>query len=138
MLGALAVSCQDGSSGARSFAFVHGLLRPALQVLARELAHQYNVCDLRKNLTSRDDDLELLLDASSAAQESDPTTWNNCCSTVSTHVECALGALIIPDQQDRDVCIRPTAPATAPKRKRWRRRRNICSPGCRSSAARWC
>ncbi len=69
LLGALAVSCQDGSNGARSTAFVHGLLRPALQVLARELAHQHSVCDLRKNLTSRDGDLALLLEASGAAYE---------------------------------------------------------------------
>lgn len=69
LLGALAVSCQDGSSGARSFGFVHGLLRPVLQVLARELAHQYNLGDLQKNLTSRDGDLDLLLDASGSEQD---------------------------------------------------------------------
>lgn len=99
LLGALAVSCQDGSSGARSFAFVHGLLRPALQVLARELAHQYNVCDLRKNLTSRDDDLELLLDASGAAQESESDDLEHLLQHCVQHVECALGALIIPDRK---------------------------------------
>jgi diguanylate cyclase (GGDEF)-like protein len=99
LLGALAVSCQDGSSGARSFAFVHGLLRPALQVLARELAHQYNVCDLRKNLTSRDDDLELLLDASGTAQESESDDLEQLLQHCVQHVECALGALIIPDRK---------------------------------------
>ncbi len=99
LLGALAVSCQDGSSGARSFAFVHGLLRPALQVLARELAHQYNVCDLRKNLTSRDGDLELLLDASAAAETETAMTWNICSRTVSRILDCALGALVIPDRK---------------------------------------
>lgn len=99
LLGALAVSCQDGSSGARSFAFVHGLLRPALQVLARELAHQYNVCDLRKNLTSRDDDLELLLDASGAAQESEADDLEQLLQHCVQHLECALGALILPDRK---------------------------------------
>lgn len=99
LLGALAVSCQDGSSGARSFAFVHGLLRPALQVLARELAHQYNVCDLRKNLTSRDDDLELLLDASGAAQESEADDLQQLLQSCVQHLDCSLGALIIPDRK---------------------------------------
>lgn len=99
LLGALAVSCQDGSSGARSFAFVHGLLRPALQVLARELAHQYNVCDLRKNLTSRDDDLELLLDASGAAQESEADDLQLLLQNCVQHLDCSLGALIIPDRK---------------------------------------
>ncbi len=83
LLGALAVSCQDGSNGARSTAFVHGLLRPALQVLARELAHQQSVGDLRKNLTSRDGDLALLLEASDAVTRRTTTIWSNCSRTVS-------------------------------------------------------
>jgi hypothetical protein len=99
LLGALAISCQDGSSGARSFAFVHGLLRPALQVLARELAHQHNVCDLRKDLTSRDDDLELLLDASGAAQESEADDLQQLLQNCVQHLDCAFGALMVPDRQ---------------------------------------
>src|SRR6186997_2815095 len=42
LLGALGVSCQDGSGGARPFTLMLGLLRPALQVLSRELISQYN------------------------------------------------------------------------------------------------
>jgi hypothetical protein len=41
LLGALGVSCQDGSGGARPFTLKLGLLRPALQVLSRELISQY-------------------------------------------------------------------------------------------------
>ena len=40
--------CQDGSSGARPFSLVQGLLRPALQVLSRELVNQYNIGDLQQ------------------------------------------------------------------------------------------
>ena len=46
---------------------MQGLLRPALQVLSRELINQYNIGDLRKDLSIRDGDLALLLDASGAA-----------------------------------------------------------------------
>jgi diguanylate cyclase (GGDEF)-like protein len=104
LLGALAVSCQDGSSGARSFAFVHGLLRPALQVLARELSHQYNVTDLRRDLTSRDGDLDLLLDASAAAQDSDSDDLEHLLQHCVAHLDCALGALVIPDRRIALTC----------------------------------
>jgi diguanylate cyclase (GGDEF)-like protein len=99
LLGALAVSCQDGSSGARSFAFVHGLLRPVLQVLARELAHQYNLGDLRKNLTSRDGDLDLLLDASGSEQDDSGDDLDQLLKTCVAHLDCSVGALAIPDRK---------------------------------------
>jgi diguanylate cyclase (GGDEF)-like protein len=99
LLGALAVSCQDGSSGARSFAFVHGLLRPVLQVLARELAHQYNLGDLQKNLSSRDGDLDLLLDASGAEQDDTGDDLEQLLKTCVTHLDCSLGALAVPERK---------------------------------------
>lgn len=99
LLGALALSCQDGSSGPRSFSFVHGLLRPALQVLGRELAYQYNVGDLRKNLNSRDDDFVLLLDASGASEEADGDDLAILLKNAVVHLDCALGALLIPDRK---------------------------------------
>lgn len=99
LLGALAVSVQDGSSGARSFGFVLGLLRPVLQVLARELAHQYNLGDLQKNLSSRDGDLDLLLDASDSEQEDTGDDLEQLLKTCVTHLDCSLGALVIPDRK---------------------------------------
>ena len=99
LLGALAISCQDGSSGARSFAFVHGLLGPVLQVLARELAHQYNLGDLQKNLSSRDGDLDLLLDASGSEQDETGDDLEQLLETCVTHLDCSLGALVIPERK---------------------------------------
>lgn len=99
LLGALAVSCQDGSNGARTTAFVHGLLRPALQVLARELAHQHSVCDLRKNLTSRDGDLAVLLEASGAAHEKDHDDLEKLLENCVANLDCAVGALLIPERK---------------------------------------
>jgi diguanylate cyclase (GGDEF)-like protein len=99
LLGGMAVSCQDGSNGARSSAFVHGLLRPALQVLARELAHQQSVCDLRKNLSSRDGDLALLLEASGAADDTDSDDLQQLLKNCVGNLDCAFGALLIPDRK---------------------------------------
>ena len=52
----------------RPFSLVHGLLRPALECLQRELAAQSSIGDLQRSLVVRDRDLELLLGA--AQQES--------------------------------------------------------------------
>lgn len=98
LLGALAVSCQDGASGARSFAFVHGLLRPALQVLARELANQQNIGDLRRDLSSRDDDFALLLDASGAAEDHDSDDFSVLVRNCVEHSSCIYGALLVPEK----------------------------------------
>lgn len=99
LLGALALSCQDGSSGARPFSMLQGLLRPALQVLSRELANQYSIGDLRKDLSSRDGDLALLLDASGAAEEQDDHDFEQLVRNCVGHMECSYGALIVPDKK---------------------------------------
>jgi diguanylate cyclase (GGDEF)-like protein len=99
LLGALAISCQDSASGSRPFSLVQGLLRPALQVLSRELASQYNIVDLRKDLTLRDGDLALLLDASGAAEESDNDDFSTLVRNCVNHMECSYGALLVPDKK---------------------------------------
>jgi diguanylate cyclase (GGDEF)-like protein len=75
------------------------LLRPALQVLARELAHQHSVCDLRKNLTSRDGDLAVLLEASGAVNDQDSDDLEHLLKNCVANLDCALGALLIPDRK---------------------------------------
>jgi len=98
LLGAVALASPDPSSGARPFSLVLGLLRPALQVLNRELVNQYSICDLQKNLTLRDGDLELLLDASGGADENGDDfhpLLRNCV----VHLGCTFGALLIPEKK---------------------------------------
>ena len=99
LLGAVAISCRDGASGARPFSLMLGLLRPALQVLARELSNQCAVGDEPKNLALRDSDLALLLDASSSAEESDSDDFEQLVRNCVTHLDCALGALFIPERR---------------------------------------
>lgn len=103
LLGALALSCQDGANGARPFSVLQGLLRPALQVLSRELANQYQLDDLRKDLTSRDSDLALLMDASGVA-ETDSDDLQQFLTNCVARLGCAVGALLIPDKKIELMC----------------------------------
>ncbi|HKU14511.1 MAG TPA: EAL domain-containing protein [Steroidobacteraceae bacterium] len=99
LLGALGVSIQDGSGGARPFSLVQGLLRPALQVLGRELLSQHTISTSRDEiLPARDADLELLLDASVPADAGSDDLDQLVRSCV-THLQCSTGALFIPDKK---------------------------------------
>lgn len=98
LLGAVAISATDSNNISRPFSLMLGLLRPALQVLCRELANQFNMGDLRKNLAARDDDLALLLDASAASDEVSDGGFEQLLSSCTDHLECSLGALQIPDR----------------------------------------
>lgn len=123
LLGAAAISCRDSSSGARPFSLMLGLLRPALQVLARELAHQGNVAemsqdvqrsahddeqqnlredlqnDLQKERAARDGDFELLLNAAGSANAIDADDLNRLVQSCVMHLGCNLGALLVPDKK---------------------------------------
>lgn len=99
LLGALGVSCQDSSGGARPFSLMQGLLRPALQVLSRELASQYNVGFMRPQPASeRDTDLELLLDAS-VPGEIGSDDLDQLVRSCVTHLQCTAGLLLVPDKK---------------------------------------
>lgn len=99
LLGALAVACQDASTGSRPFSVIQALLRPALQVLSRELTNQYSLEDLRRDLTSRDSDLALLLDASGAAEEVDSDDFERLLKNCVERMGCTVGALLIPEKK---------------------------------------
>lgn len=98
LLGAVALSCRDSGSGARPFSLMLGLLRPALQVLNRELVSQYNIGDLQKNLTLRDGDLALLLDTNGSA-DGDGDDFGQLLRNCVTHLDGSLGALFVPDKK---------------------------------------
>jgi diguanylate cyclase (GGDEF)-like protein len=105
LLGALGVSCQDGTGGARPFTLVQGLLRPALQVLSREMISQYNQYTAGQERKSapapapaRDADLDLLLDAS-VPEDSSSDDLEQLVRSCVTHLQCSAGALFIPDKK---------------------------------------
>ncbi len=102
LLGALGVSCQDSAGGARPFSLMQGLLRPAIQVLSRELASQYNVGFMRHGQApqapARDSDLELLLDAS-VPEENGSDDLEQLVRSCVTHLQCTAGTLLVPDKK---------------------------------------
>lgn len=83
----------------RSVDSTFALLRPALEVLTRELANQYNLDVLQKDLRARDGDLALLMGEGGATQQLQNTDdFNVLLQNCIQHLRCPLGALLIPDK----------------------------------------
>jgi diguanylate cyclase (GGDEF)-like protein len=99
LLGIVALASQDPPNGARPFSMVLGLLRPALQVLNRELVNQFNIGDLQKNLSLRDGDLDLLLDAAGDGEAAQSNDFHQLLRNCVGHLSCAFGALLIPEKK---------------------------------------
>ena len=99
LIGAVALSCPDPTSGARPFSLIFGLLRPALQVLNRELVSQFSIVDLQRSLSLRDGDLELLLDATAGSEEVPSDDFHPLLRNCVTHLRCSFGALLIPEKK---------------------------------------
>ncbi|HEX7114340.1 MAG TPA: EAL domain-containing protein [Steroidobacter sp.] len=117
-LGAVTLTCQDGSSGPRPFSFVQGLLRPALQVLGRELLHQGTIEDLRKEAAkssapkepaqpTRENDLRLMLEASGADGDTHSGDLQELLRTCIAQLGCTVGALLVPDRRIELSCAAP-------------------------------
>ncbi len=99
VLGVAAVSCRESSgTEQRPFSLIHGLLRPVLEILSRELANQDSIVDLQKHLSVRDQDLELLLGTTGSASEPDADDFGQLVQNCVAHLGCALGALLIPER----------------------------------------
>jgi diguanylate cyclase (GGDEF)-like protein len=99
LLGALAVSVQDATSGARPFSLVQGLLRPVLQVLGRELVITNSLGDLRKDISLKADDLELLLGAPGSESAASTDELGEMVRSCVGHLGCAAASLLIPDKK---------------------------------------
>ena len=76
------------------------LLRPALCVLARELNSQYNIDSLQRDIRVRDKDLTLLLDEASSLHKDqhDADDFVRLLTACLGHLDCSLGALLVPDK----------------------------------------
>lgn len=99
LLGAVALSCRDSGSGSRPFSLLFGLLRPAIQVLSRELANQYSLSDSQKNPIVHDSELDLLLETGAASDAEDSDDFQPLIESCVTHLDCSFGALLIPDRK---------------------------------------
>jgi len=87
-------------SEARPFKFAHGLLRPALECLRRELIALRHIEELKTSIGELDQDLELLLadaaDANMAADCADEL--KGLLKKMVAHLECTVAALIVPEK----------------------------------------
>lgn len=98
-LAALAMLVREGGEP-RPFSLVLGLLRPALECLQRELTMRVSMGAIRRDLSARDRDLELLLDASPEPAEMarDAQELTRLVQSLVDHLGCGIGALIIPER----------------------------------------
>ena len=105
-LGCVWLVCRDESGRPGDFESMHGLLRPALQCLERELVSQSNIGELQRSLVVRDRDLELLLRASQDEAEGADTQadFTRLVQGCVDHLGCAVGALLIPDKNIAICC----------------------------------
>ncbi len=99
VLGITALSCRETASGEqRPFTLIHGLLRPVLEILGRELANQDSIQDLQRHLSVRDQDLELLLGTTGSANDHDADDFGKLVQHCVAHLGCSLDALLIPER----------------------------------------
>ena len=98
-LAAVTLLVSEGSE-ARPMSLVLGLVRPALECLQRDLALRASLGALTRDLSSRDRDLDLLLDASveHADTPRDSDELGRVVQAAVDHLGCALGTLIIPER----------------------------------------
>ncbi len=115
-IGAVGIVCRESRQGAdpRPFQLVHGLLRPVLKCLQRELSAQYSIGDLQRSLMVRDRDLELLLGATQNDASGGETTddFAQLVQGCVDHLGCSVGALLIPD---KNIAVCRTGEGTAPR-----------------------
>jgi diguanylate cyclase (GGDEF)-like protein len=98
-LAAVLLLMRDGGE-MRPFSLVLGLLRPALECLQRDLAMRASLGMMTRDLSARDQDLELLLDASLERADTprDADELGRLMQAAVDHLNCAFGALIIPER----------------------------------------
>jgi diguanylate cyclase (GGDEF)-like protein len=90
-----------GESDQRTFAFVHGLVRPALECLRRELLARLEILNLHSSLAEQDNDLEMLLSLSGGGPDAKPesaTDLKEIVASATEHLKVGLAALIIPER----------------------------------------
>ena len=114
LVGAAGVVCREATKGreARPFTLVHGLLRPVLDCLQRELGSHHDIGALQRDLLVRDGDLELLLGDAQDEATGSAEDFAQLVQSCVAHLGCSVGALVIPD---RNIAVCRTGEGTAPR-----------------------
>jgi hypothetical protein len=97
----VAISFRASDGEQKSFAFVHGLVRPALECLRRELLARQEILNLHSSLSEQDNDLELLLSLSGGAADDKPESGadlKDIVRSATEYLKVGLAALIVPER----------------------------------------
>src|SRR5579862_545993 len=99
---AVLLRCKAGSQNEqRTVAFVHAMVRPALEILARELVNREKISALNGSLAEQDGDLDMLLAVSAgdaAADEGGGDELKAILRAAVERIHCGLAAIIVPDK----------------------------------------
>jgi len=81
------------------FSYVHDHLKPALELLRRDLLARADIDMLNESLNARDKDLELLLSVTgSHPQASGSDDLQSLLSNAAGHLKCVLAGIVVPDK----------------------------------------
>ncbi len=99
LTGVVVITCAErtGQNG-RAQDSTYALLRPALDVLSRELVNQTSLELLQRDLSTRDGDLALIIGDGSNTEQHSTDDFNTLLQDCINHLGCPLGALLIPDK----------------------------------------
>jgi diguanylate cyclase (GGDEF)-like protein len=96
---AVVCSKRPGDADPLPFSYVHDHLRPALELLRRDLMARANIDQLNESLTARDKDLELLLSVTgSHLQASGADDLVSLLANAANHLKCVLAGIVVPDK----------------------------------------
>ncbi len=81
------------------FSYVHDHLKPALELLRRDLLARADIEQLNEHLNARDKDLELLLSVTgSHPQASGSDDLQSLLANAAGHLKCVLAGIVVPDK----------------------------------------
>jgi diguanylate cyclase (GGDEF)-like protein len=98
---AVVLRCKAGTGETRTIAFVHALVRPALEILGRELQSREQIRNLSGSLAEQDGDLDMLLSVSAGDAAADDGGGDELKAILRAAVEriqCGLAAIIVPEK----------------------------------------
>jgi diguanylate cyclase (GGDEF)-like protein len=98
----VAVGCKSAGSDSerRSFSFVYGMVKPAIECLRRELMAREEIMTLHTSMLEQDSDLEMLLSVSGAGADNKPEGVGDLKTIIASatdHLRAGLAALIVPE-----------------------------------------
>src|SRR5688572_19087697 len=100
MVASVAVVCRRGTEAdVLPFSYVHELVRPAIELLRRDLLARADIAALNDSLNARDKDLELLLSVSGSQREgSGSDDLSSLLANAAEHLKCVLAGIVVPDK----------------------------------------